>query len=56
MTPVPKDQTENEKAIQDYLDKGGKITVCDAGARTENLVTKSSFYGRRNKKAEEGKE
>jgi len=56
MNPLPKDQTEYEKALEKYLKNGGKITLCPPGARTENLVTKSSFYGRRNKKAEEGKE
>jgi predicted peroxiredoxin len=52
MTPPPNERDkETENAINEYLKKGGKITVCDEGARTENIDYKgSSFYGRKPKK------
>ena len=41
----------SEEQLQEYLDKGGKITVCPPGERTENLEFKGGgFYGRKKKK------
>ena len=42
-----------QEQLQEYLDKGGKITKCPPGARTENLEVKGGFYGRKPKKKEE---
>ena len=42
-----------QEQLQEYLDKGGKITKCPSGARTENLEYKTSFYGRKPKKKED---
>ena len=51
-----KDNNESQKQIDEFLAKGGKITQCPPGARTEDINFKGSFFGKRNKKAEEGKE
>ena len=53
MDRQPKDTGLTEKQIQDFLDKGGKITVCEPGARTENLEVKGGFYGRKPKKKDD---
>tara|TARA_B100001094_G_scaffold25206_1_gene21075 strand:- start:244 stop:414 length:171 start_codon:yes stop_codon:yes gene_type:complete len=45
-----------EKELQEYLEKGGKITVLPSGARTENVVFKGGFYGRKPTKKEEGQQ
>jgi hypothetical protein len=42
-----------EKQLQDFLDKGGTITKCPPGARTEDINFKGGFYGRKPKKKEE---
>ena len=34
-----RDQAAHDEAIAEYLAKGGKVTVCEKNARTENLVT-----------------
>ena len=39
-----------EKELQEYLDKGGKITYCRPGERTENIEFKGGFYGKKTKK------
>ena len=48
-----KEKGISSKELQEYLDKGGKITVCEPGARTENIEVKGGFYGRKKKKKEE---
>jgi len=54
MNPTPKaPDAESEKAIKEFLAKGGKIEVCEPFARTENLEIKGGFYGRKPKKKEE---
>ena len=43
-----------KEQLQQYLDKGGKITVCPSGERTENLEFKGGgFYGRNPKKKDD---
>ena len=42
-----------EEQLKAYLDKGGKVTVCPPGARTENIDFKGGFYGRKPTKKEE---
>jgi uncharacterized protein (DUF1330 family) len=34
-----KAQAAHDEAVAAYLAKGGKVTVCEKDARTENLVT-----------------
>ena len=36
---IPKQQADKitEESVKEYLARGGKITVCEAGARTENI-------------------
>ena len=54
MNPPPhKRDDETEKAIQEFLKNGGKITKCNPMARTENIEVKGGFYGRKKKKKEE---
>ena len=50
-----KTDTESEKAIKEFLDKGGKITYCKAGERTEEIDFKGGFYGRKKKKKDNSK-
>jgi predicted peroxiredoxin len=42
-----------EEEIQEYLNNGGKITVCEPGARTEIISFKGGFYGKKTKKDDE---
>jgi|OM-RGC.v1.036535794 hypothetical protein len=54
MTPVPKDtDDETKRLVQEYLDKGGKITQFESGQRSEEIDFKGGFYQRRKKKKEE---
>ena len=40
-----------KEQLQEFLDKGGKITVCPPGARTEDIdFNANSFYGKKKKK------
>ena len=48
-----KEGNASEKQIQEFLDKGGKITKCPPGARTEEINVKGGFYGRKPTKKEE---
>ena len=42
-----------KEQLQEFLDKGGKITVCPPGERTEDIEFKGGFYGKKKKKKEE---
>ena len=43
-----------EEMLQEFFDKGGTITVCPTGARTEEIDYKGGgFYGRKKKKKED---
>ena len=54
MNPTPREtDEESEKAIKEFLAKGGVIEVCEPFARTEDLEVKGGFYGRKPKKKEE---
>jgi hypothetical protein len=55
MNPEPKPQNTSDKAIQEFLDNGGKIQHIEPGV-TSGVEYKSSFYGKRNKKAEQANE
>ena len=52
MSPPPNERdSETQRLINEYLKKGGKITICEKNARTENLEFKGGgFYGRKSKK------
>jgi len=53
MSPVPRNKTTQEnQLVQEYLNKGGEITQCESGARTENIEYKGGFYAKRRKKKE----
>lgn len=52
MNPPPREtDKETQKAIEEFLAKGGKIKVCPPGQRTEDIDYKGGFYGRKKKKA-----
>jgi len=55
MNPEPKPQNVSDKLIQEFLDNGGKIQHIEPGV-TSGVEYKSSFYGKRNKKAEQANE
>ena len=45
-----KNGSMTEEQLQEYLDKGGTITKCPPGARTEEIDYKGGFYGKKKKK------
>ena len=46
-----KESEVTEKMLQEFYDRGGTITVCPPGARTEDIDYKGSgFYGKKKKK------
>ena len=47
---------ESDKAIQEFLAKGGEITQCEPFARTEDIEYKGGFYGKKKKKKEDSNE
>ena len=55
MNPVGKGGNTPQEEIQKFLDNGGEITKCPAGARSEEIEFTGGFYTRR-KKAKEEKE
>ena len=55
MTPVPKEQNTSEELIKEFIKNGGRIKQIPFG-ETSGVTYKSSFYGSRNKKAEQATE
>ena len=53
MAQTNKEGGMTEQQLKDYLEKGGTITICPPGARTEEIDYKGGFYGKKKKKAEE---
>jgi hypothetical protein len=54
MNPLNRnDRNTPQSLIDEFLTKGGKVTVCDAGAKTENVNYIGGFYAKK-KKAKEG--
>ena len=53
MDRQPKDNSLSEKALQEFLDRGGKIQKFEYGQRSENIGYTNNFYGKRNKKQDE---
>lgn len=43
------EQEKHDAEIQAWLDKGNKITICEPGARTEDI--KTNMWGGKKKKA-----
>ena len=52
MNPVPREQNQNSKEVQEFLDKGGVIQKIPPGQRSE-VEFKNSFYGKRQPKQTE---
>jgi len=52
MSPPPNERdSETQRLIDEYLKKGGEITICEKNARTEDIEFKGGgFYGRKPKK------
>ena len=51
-----KESEVTEKMLQEFFDRGGTITVCPPGARTEDIDYKGGgFYGNKKKKKKENK-
>ena len=46
---------KSQKAIDEFLAKGGKIQKIPTGQRSEEIDYKGSFYGKKKKKAEDNK-
>jgi hypothetical protein len=54
MNPTPrKTDEESQRAIEEFLAKGGKIQQCKPFERTEDIEIRGGFYGRKPKKKEE---
>ena len=54
MNPTPRERDEEtQRAIDEFLAKGGVIEKLPYGKRTDDLTVKNSFYGRKKKKTEE---
>lgn len=50
MNPVGRmEQNTSQELIDEYLAKGGQITKCPPGARSEEIEYTSGFYGRKKK-------
>jgi len=53
MNPTPKKMSkEDQDLIDEYLNNGGKVSVKEAGAVTEDIQYTGGFYQRRQKKKE----
>ena len=48
-----KESEITQEQLNEFYERGGVITICPPGARTENLEYKHSFYGSKKKKADE---
>lgn len=46
---------KSQKAIDEFLAKGGKIQQIPTGQRSEEIDYKGGFYGKKKKKAEDSK-
>jgi hypothetical protein len=44
------DHNTPQSLINEFLEKGGKITICPPGSRTEDIEYTGGFYGKRKKK------
>jgi|TARA_B110000305_G_C19245807_1_gene542272 hypothetical protein len=46
---IKREQTESERMIQEYLDKGGKITVCEPFAKSPPPENPPNKWGAKKK-------
>ena len=46
---IKREQTESERMIQEYLDKGGKITVCEPFAKSPPPESPPNKWGAKKK-------
>ena len=44
-----------KEQLEEFFDRGGTITKCPTGARTEDIDYKGSFYGKKKKTQKEDK-
>ena len=49
---ITAEQEESKRLMDEYLAKGGKITTCEPGAKTEN-VPLNAMFGKRKKQTKE---
>ena len=55
MNPTPKERDdETQKAIDEFLAKGGVIQKYKFGERSEKVEYTGGFYGKKKKKVDEG--
>jgi len=45
-----KEGNVTQEQLNEFYERGGTITKCPPGARTENIQVKGGFYGRKKKK------
>ena len=45
-----KSENTSQKHIDEFLKKGGEITICEPHARTENIEYTGGMWGQRKKK------
>lgn len=50
MLPLPNENTTKD-LVAEFLAKGGTITKCPQGERTEDITYTNGFYGRKKKEA-----
>lgn len=48
MLPLPR-QNETTDLVAEFLAKGGAVTKCPPGERTEDITYTNGFYGRKKK-------
>lgn len=54
---IPRLDEDTQALIQEFFKKGGEVTICPPGQRTEGLEFNHSFYrGRRAKSTNTGEE
>jgi len=57
MNPVSRKLSdEDQKLVDEYLQKGGTITKGVSGQRTEDIEFKNGFYGKRKKQKKENQD
>ena len=45
-----KEGNVTQEQLNEFYERGGTITKCPPGARTENIQVKGGFYGKKKKK------
>ena len=46
---IKREQEESKRLMDEYFAKGGKVTVCEPFAKTENVPTTGAFFGKKKK-------